>query len=308
MTGPRVAICVVTYNSAQLIAELVRSLPSGTTGVTPTLVFSDNASHDETLSEIERHAPDATVVRNGGNLGYAAGVNAAVRAAGQHDAYLILNADVRLEPGCVLALYETLTPTIGIVVPSLKDAAGARILSLRRAPTVLRAWGDALFGAERVGRIPRLGEIVTNPEEYEIGHATDWAEGSTQLLSAACWEACGEWDESYFLYSEETEYDLRVRDFGLVTWYQPRAHARHLEGGSAENPRQWSLLVANRIKLFRARHGRVPTVAFWAATVVREGTRALLGKRTSRAALHDLISPKRLRQARGPRWLAEVKA
>ena len=306
-SAPNVAICVVTYNSAPLIADLVDSLERGAAGVTWSLVFADNASSDDTLSEIERHAPHAKVVRNGGNLGYAAGVNAAVRGAGPQDAYLILNADVRLDPGCVLTLFETLTPEIGIVVPRLADAAGVRISSLRRTPTVLRAWGDALFGAERVGRFSRLGEIVTDPKAYEREHATDWAEGSTQLVSSECWEACGEWDESYFLYSEEAEYDLRIRDFGMMTWFQPRATAQHLEGGSADNARQWSLLVANRIKLFRATHGRASTVAFWCATAAREGSRSLLGKHTSRAAFRDLISPARLRGHRDPKWLADVK-
>ena len=136
---PRVALCVVTYNSAPLIADLVASLARGTEGVDWRLVVADNASQDDTLSELALHAPDAVLVRNGGNLGYAAGVNAAVRAAGEQDAYLILNADVRLDPGCVLTLVETLTSEIGIVVPRLTDAAGVRISSLRRAPTVLRA-------------------------------------------------------------------------------------------------------------------------------------------------------------------------
>ena len=307
MTEPRVAICVVTYNSAPLIADLVSSLERGAAGVAWSLVFADNASGDDTLSEIERHAPHANVVRNGDNLGYAAGVNAAVRAAGPHDAYLILNADVRLDPGCVLTLYETLAPSVGIAVPQLMDAEGVLILSLRRAPTVLRAWGDALFGAERVGRFSRLGEVVTDPKAYESEHATDWAEGSTQMISADCWESCGEWDESYFLYSEETEYDLRARDLGKFTWYQPRATAQHLEGGSADNPRQWSLLVANRIKLFRATHGTASTVAFWCATVAREASRSLLGKHASRSAFRDLISPARLREHRDPQWLADVK-
>ena len=307
ITAPRVAVCVVTYNSADLIADLVASLERGAAGVTWTLVFADNSSADNTLDEIDRHAPSATVVRTGGNLGYAGGVNAAVRAAGPQDAYLILNADVRLDPGCVATLFETLTPQIGIVVPRLTDAEGDLILSLRREPTVLRAWGDALLGAERAGRSPRLGEIVTDASAYADGHATDWAEGSTQLISADCWAACGEWDESYFLYSEETEYDLRARRVGLATWYQPRATAQHLEGGSADNPRQWSLLIANRVKLFRAGHGAPATAAFWCATAAREASRSLLGKKTSRAAFRDLIRPSRLRQRRDPQWLADVR-
>ena len=308
MTSLRVAICVVTYNSGPLIADLVASLDGGAEGVVPTLVFSDNSAGDETLEEIRRHAADATVVRNPRNPGYAAGINAAIRAAGPQDAYLILNADVRLDRGCIAALAASLTPEIGIVVPLLRDAEGVRISSLRRRPTVLRAWGDALFGAERVGRFPLLGEMVTDPASYESAHQAEWAEGSTQLVSAECWTTCGGWDESYFLYSEEAEYDLRIRAHGKTLWYQPRATAQHLEGGSADNPRQWSLLMANRVKLFRATHGRPATAAFWAAAVAREGSRSLLGKKTSRAALRDLVRPSRLRQPRGPRWLSDVRA
>lgn len=308
MTAPRIAICVVTYNSAPLIADLVASLDGGAVGVAWSLVVADNSSSDDTLAELERHAPDALVVRTGGNLGYAGGINAAIAAAGPHDAYLILNADVRLGTGCVAALYKTLTPEIGIAVPRLTGADGELIFSLRRAPTVFRAWGDAVLGAERAGRFAALGEIVSDRAAYEGPHATDWAEGSTQLVSGECWTTCGPWDESYFLYSEETEYDLRIRNHGLVTWFQPAAGAQHLEGGSADNPRQWSLLMANRIKLFRSTHGPVATAAFWCATVVREGTRSLLGKRTSRAALRDLIRPTRLRARRGPGWLAAVRA
>src|SRR5699024_1599250 len=99
MSRPRIAVCVVTFNSAPLIPELVASLPTGAEGTDWTLVFADNASADGTRAEVARHAPTATVVETGANLGYAGGINAAVRAAGPQDAYLILNADVRLMPG-----------------------------------------------------------------------------------------------------------------------------------------------------------------------------------------------------------------
>lgn len=308
MNQPRIAICVVTYNSAELIEDLVASLPDGARGTDWSVYFADNASSDDTVAQIRRHAPTATIIETGGNRGYAAGVNAAVEAAGDQDAYLILNADVRLSPGCLATLFASVGPGIGIVVPRLLDAEGRTIWSMRREPTVLRAWADALVGAERVGRSRLLGEIVTDPALYLSARRTDWAEGSTQLMSRACKEACGAWDDSYFLYSEETEFDLRARDRGFATLYQPAAMATHLEGGSAGSPKQWSLLVANRVRLHRARRGAVAAAGFWLASVAREGSRALVGKETSRAALHDLIRPARLRQSRGPEWLADVRA
>jgi len=303
---PRVAVCVVTFNSAPLIEELVASLIEGTAGAECTLVFADNASSDETLAVVARHAPSARVVQTGSNRGYAAGVNAAVRAAGPQDAYLVLNPDVRLEPGCLRALFDTLSPDVGIAVPRLNDANGRLIWSMRREPSVSRVWADALIGAERIGARSGLGEMVTDPHLYLSARRTDWAEGSTQLVSAACWEQCGEWDESFFLYSEETDFALRARDHGFATRFEPAAVATHLEGGSADSPRQWSLLVANRVRLFARRHGRLATAAFWSGTVLREASRTLLGRATSRAALRDLLRRARLQERRGPEWLAGV--
>lgn len=300
---PRIAICVVTYNSAPLIKDLVASLAEGSAGTEWCLVFADNASRDGTIAEIKRCAPEATLVETGGNLGYSAGINAAVKAAGKQDAYLILNSDVRLTPGCLATLYETLSDEVGVAVPRLDDAKGMLIWSMRREPTVLRAWADALVGAERVGKWPAFGEMITDERAYESGCNTDWAEGSTQLVSAACWEACGPWDESFFLYSEEADFDLRARDHGFAIRYEPAALAIHLEGGSGSSVRQWSLLVVNRVRLFNRRHGRFTTLLFWLALVVREASRAAIGVGSSRVALRDLLSVRRMRQRPGPAWL-----
>jgi GT2 family glycosyltransferase len=300
---PKIAICVVTYNSAPLIQDLVTSLPEGAAGTDWQLVFADNASHDSTVAEIRRCAPDALLVETGGNLGYSAGINAAVAAAGPQDAYLILNADVRLTPGCVATLAGALTGSVGIAVPRLNDANGVLIWSMRREPTVLRAWADAIFGAERVGKWPALGEIVTDVRQYESSRRTDWAEGSTQLISAACWRACGPWDETFFLYSEEADFNLRAGRHGFVTWYEPAAIATHLEGGSGTSPRQQALLFVNRVRLFRRQHGILATLLFWLALVARESSRAIIGNRPSRTIVRDLLSPHRLHQRPSAEWL-----
>ena len=98
----------------------------------------------------------------GRNAGYAAGINAAVRAAPPHSAILVLNPDVRLMPGCVAELLDALRPGTGLAVPRLVDAKSELIESMRREPTVLRAWGDATLGARRAGRYPAFGEVVTD--------------------------------------------------------------------------------------------------------------------------------------------------
>lgn len=300
-SGEHISVVVVLYNSEELVADLIASLPAGLEGLEWSLTVADNASTDDGPARVRDLAPNATVVETGRNAGYAAGINAAIAAAPPHTAVLVLNPDVRLTSGCVAKLMRALRqPGVGIAVPRLLDAKGELIVSQRREPTVLRALADAVIGAERAGRHRAIGEVITDRRLYEVSRITDWAEGSTLLISAECMSRCGPWDESFFLYSEETEFALRARDLGLVTRYCPTATAIHLEGGSGSTPGLWSLLVLNRVRLFRRRHGPVRSSSFWAAVLVRESSRALMGKETSRAAVRALVSPSRFREAPGP--------
>lgn len=300
-----VAVVVVTFNSAALLPDLVASLHRGFGTLAWRLVVADNCSEDDSVQTVRTLVPDAVVVLLGANRGYAAGINAAMAVAPPHRAVLVLNPDVRLEEGCVPELLVHLVAPTGIVVPRLTDAHGALILSMRREPRILRALGDALLGTSRAGRVPALGEMVTNPARYDVTTKAEWAEGSTQLISAECWDACGPWDESFFLYSEETEFDLRAQARGFQVVYVPQARAQHLEGGSSTSPRLYPLVVANRLMLFRRRNGPLPSVAFWFVLTLREASRSLFGRGESRAALRVLCSPSRLRAPRGPEWLAK---
>jgi GT2 family glycosyltransferase len=295
--GETVAVVVVTFNSERLLADLVTSLDTGLKGVSWHLTVADNASSDASTAEIRRLVPEATVVEMGRNAGYAAGINAAVAAAPPHTAILVLNPDIRLAAGCAQELLSVLRrEKPGIVVPQLERGDGSYIPVLRREPTVLRALGDAMLGARRAGKYPMLGEMVTGDRYYQAETMSDWAAGSAMLISSECWQRCGPWDESFFLYSEETDFALRARDAGLPTRLAPAARAVHLEGDSKQSPGLWALLMVNRARLYRRRHGLPSSAAYWAALLLREMSRAVLGSKPSRAAVRSLTSPARLRE------------
>ena len=301
-TAPEtVAVVVVTYNSERLVPDLVASLGPGLAGVDWHLTVADNASADDSVGAVRRLAPDATVVEMGRNAGYAAGINAAVAKSGPFTAVLVLNPDVRLTPGCIRTLLGVLRKEgTGIAVPLLVDGDDELIHTMRRDPAIRRVLGDAAMGAIRAGRYPALGEMVTDERRYAAETVTDWAEGSTVLISAECWDAVAPWDESFFLYSEETDFALRARDAGFATRFTPAARAVHLEGDSKVSPGLWALLTLNKVRLYGRRHGRLAATGFWAALLLREGSRAALGKAPSRRAARALLSPARMRETPGP--------
>jgi N-acetylglucosaminyl-diphospho-decaprenol L-rhamnosyltransferase len=293
-----VTVIVVTYNSAAVIGELLESLPAALHGLSWRLIVADNDSHDDTITVITDRLPQAQVIRMGRNAGYAAGINAAVTADPELSSALILNPDIRLTANSVGLMLECLhQPGIGIVVPRLVDGHGTLIHTLRREPNVRRALGDTLLGSRRRTDSAIWAEAVTDPHRYELQSTSDWAAGPAMLISRRCLDACGPWDESFFLYSEETDFCLRARNRGLRLTLAPKAEGVHLEGDSKVSPQLWALLIVNRIKLYRRTHTRPATAAFWAVAVLREASRSVLGKPASRYALRTLLSARRMRTA-----------
>lgn len=292
---PAVAVAVVTRNSARLLPGFFASLPAALAGVAHAEVtVADNASADDTAATVTRLAPGARFIQLGRNAGYSAGINAAVAASAGDGPVLVLNPDIRLGPGSVRRLLGALDdPYVGIAVPRLVDNEGRLALSLRREPTVRRMLGEAVLGGTRAGRFPALGHLVTDPASYERPGTADWATGAAMLLSRRCLDAVGPWDETFFLYAEETDFALRARDLGFALRFVPDAHAVHLGGASHESPRLWTILTLNRIRLFSRRHGRLHTAAYWCAVALNETLRAAAGRRTHAAALAAMLLPSR---------------
>ena len=98
---PRIAVVVVTWNSAGQLPDLVASIGPGLQGLQHQLIVVDNDSADDTVARASELAPGCTIVHTGRNAGYSAGINAGMAAADPYDAVLVLNPDIRLTPGCV---------------------------------------------------------------------------------------------------------------------------------------------------------------------------------------------------------------
>jgi N-acetylglucosaminyl-diphospho-decaprenol L-rhamnosyltransferase len=301
------AVIVVTWNSAAVIRPLLDSLPSGLEGLGWHLNVVDNDSADDTAALVGKWAAEhpqvrVRLVQTGYNAGYSIAINAGLAQAEPHTAALILNPDLRLHPGCARALLDALArrPRTGIVVPLLYDEHGELSKSLRREPSVLRALGEAVLGA-RGGRFSRFGEVILDDAYYRRSSVVDWATGAAMLISAECLAEAGPWDESFFLYSEETEFALRARDLGYVTRLAPEAAAMHIGGDSGVSPKLWTLLTLNRVRFYRRRHSLPAAVAYWSAALLREVPRAALGHPRSRSAARALLSPARFRAIPAPR-------
>ncbi|MBE7184184.1 MAG: glycosyltransferase family 2 protein [Methylobacterium mesophilicum] len=288
------SVVIVAYNSGEVLGGLLDSLPAGLEGTgDPDVIVADNDSRDQSAEIALFHPIRPRLLRMGRNAGYAAAINEAARLAGPGRDLLILNPDIRLMPGAARALQARLSDkSIGVSVPRIMHEDGTTAPSLRRDPSVLTAWSEALIGGRLAGSLG-LGEIIRDPARYERSCHVSWATGAALMVSAQARAQVGDWDESYFLYSEEVDFMRRVRAAGMAIEYVPQAKAVHIGGEYRSNPFLSGLLTANRIRDYGRVHGPAATLLFRSAIALGAALRAPLGRvhRASLAAALQASTP-----------------
>jgi N-acetylglucosaminyl-diphospho-decaprenol L-rhamnosyltransferase len=272
--GPRVGVVIVTFNSARHLPGLFASLDAAAPGLDLTCVVVDNDSTDQTLTIAEAAGFPAIVT--GGNLGFAAGLNAGrahlARTVGPVEALAFLNPDLVLTPGSLTRLVTALAdgPGIGVVVPRIRRGDGLRDQSLHREPSLPRAVADAVLGGQFAGR---WGTTVRDDAAYERAGDVDWASGAAWVVSGRCDADVGDWDESFFLYSEEVDYARRVRERGWRVRFLPDAEVVHEGGGSGRSDALEALQAVNKVRDYGRRHNRATTLAYRAVLVAHHAAR-----------------------------------
>jgi GT2 family glycosyltransferase len=279
------AIVAVTHNSATHLEPFLDSIAGAAGSLTVRVVIVDNCSSDDTVA-VARARDDVVCVESGANLGYAGGINVGRRHAGSFDTLLIANPDLCFHAGAIERLHRAALDH-GAAVPALVDRSGNVQRSLRREPTIGRQLGEAMLG-DHLGRRPSwLSEVVRDDGAYAVAHDADWATGAVLMTSAECNAAVGEWDASYFLYSEEVDYAERIRRAGFAIRFEPAAAAAHDEGGSGRSSSLMVLSLLNRVRYYAARHARAASWLYAAGVVLQVAVRS--GHRDHRRALRGVI-------------------
>lgn len=231
MDESQVSVIIVTYNSEAVIGDCVRPL-SRQDGIE--LVVLDNASADGTLAVLAEAAPDAVIVRNEENVGFARGVNrAACHARGR--ALLLLNPDARISPRDVLALAAIFdkSPDVGIVAPTLSQPAGR--LEIReggRRPDAVSVFNH-FSGLSRLShKHPRLeGLYLLHTHDFAT-RELDWVSGACMMVRKQTWDELGGLTERWFMYAEDLEFCLRTRQYGKRIVMSAEQTGTHVVGGS----------------------------------------------------------------------------
>jgi N-acetylglucosaminyl-diphospho-decaprenol L-rhamnosyltransferase len=235
-----VAVVIVTYKSAQLTIQSLRSLESerASSGLNIRATGVDNASGD--LPAIQQAlGPNGwsswvTLVPAPMNGGFAYGNNLGVQhayAAATPDYIYLLNPDAEVRPGAISALVRFLEarPDVGIAGSSFEYLDGRDWPMAFRFPTI---WSELSEGLQ-IGLVARLlNKWVVARRMTQITQPIDWICGASMMIRPAVFAAIGGFDENYFLYFEETDFCNRALKAGFSTWYVPESRVMHIMGQS----------------------------------------------------------------------------
>lgn len=237
-----VAAVIVTYKSAQLTIECVRSIQAerATEGLRVRVIVVDNASGDlaaiEKAVEANGWSSWVTLIPAPLNGGFAYGNNLGIQHAyanGSPDYVYLLNPDTEVRPGAIGSLVRFLEaqPDVGIAGSSFEYLDGRDWPIAFRFPTVFSELSQGL----QVGLVTRLLQRWTVARRMtRTRQPTDWICGASMMVRPAVFAAIGGLDENYFLYFEETDFCYRARQAGFSTWYVPESRVMHIMGQSTK--------------------------------------------------------------------------
>jgi O-antigen biosynthesis protein len=213
------SIIIVSYNSAAQIGACLRALQQQRGAGNYEIVVVDNASHDESRAVIAGF-PDARLIAESENLGFAGGVNRGVAAA-RGDLIALLNPDATPAPDW---LQHITTPfddrQIGVV--------GSKVLG---PDGLIQSLGSDLQLPSMLSAHRRAGER-DNQGDQQI---TDvWAvHGAAMAFTRTLWQELSGFDEGFFpAYWEESDFCERARQAGRRVVVAPQAAVQHHEASA----------------------------------------------------------------------------
>jgi len=257
-TEADVSIILVSWNTRELLLAALASLPAAIGGLRADLWVVDNDSADGSVAAVRAQFPEATVIANRRNLGYAAASNQAIAAStGRY--ILLLNSDIRACHGAIerLAHLADRTPKAGAVGPMLLNVDRTFQASFADFPS----FRSELLNASGLGR--RLfgpGYPSYGPRQSQVVRPVPCLLGACMLLRRTALERVGPLDKGYFMFSEDIDLCLRLRGSGWQVWYLPDARIIHHGGQSTRQRRQEMIeaLYRSKVRFFRKHYGVVP--------------------------------------------------
>jgi len=229
----QLSIVIVTYNSKNFIIKCLKSIVKFLNNdfEYEIIIVDNNSSEKLTLNEFS----NIFMIRNKKNLGYSKAINIGVKnSSGKY--ILVLNPDVFFSNNSIYTMLSFLqkSQNIGVVGCKIIDSKGQyQKYSMRRFPRF-----NHFFRYLFSNKIFFLKNLY-NYEDYDEDkiNLVDSISGCCMMFERKIYDKIKGFNENYFLYFEDTQFCLDLKNAHYKVVYNSEAVVNHYGGGSAnESP------------------------------------------------------------------------
>jgi N-acetylglucosaminyl-diphospho-decaprenol L-rhamnosyltransferase len=262
---PDLSIVIVSWNVRDLLRRCLASLAAGPEELHREVIVVDGASADGSAEMVAEEYPWVRLIRQTENVGFSRGNNLGLaETTGRF--LLLLNPDTEVIGAALRQMMHYLEthPEVGALGPKLLYPGGRTQSSRRRFPTLATAVFESTW-LQSIAPQSVLRHYYVHDRPDEAISEVDWVVGACLMVRREAYEAAGPLDERYFMYSEEMEWQRRIKAAGWQVVYYPEAEVIHHEGKSSEQVTAERHIYFQRSKLryFYDYHGR------WAGGLLR---------------------------------------
>ena len=234
-------IVIVNYNTRERLRDCLQSLDANR-GVSFVTYVVDNCSTDGSAAMVRETFPRLHLIASPTNGGYSYANNLGLRAILARDPTppftLLLNPDTVLPPDALAGMIEFFQshPDAGIVGPKLVMADGKLDLACRRSfPDPVNSIYHVLGLDQRFATNPRFARYnLTYLDENQVAEV-DSVVGAFMMLRTETLRQAGLLDETYFMYGEDLDLALRIKQRGWKVYYNPAVQVRHYKRAASRS-------------------------------------------------------------------------
>jgi GT2 family glycosyltransferase len=245
---PSCALVIVNFYSSALTSAAINSAQNSTTAPLRVIVVDNSCSREE-LAALSHSGADR-VLAAPRNLGYAGGINHALREDDTAELIIVSNPDVVFFPRCIDSLIDAVQPAgVGVAGPRFSwDSNGRWLIPPADEPSLvakedeIRARRSSGWERWRQRRLLRRRITFWTRESPAVVPALS---GAVMAFVRETWKSVDGFDERYPLYFEEVDFVRTLRRARLKALHVPEAGCRHIydqsASSSAESRRLFSI-------------------------------------------------------------------
>ena len=245
MSLPAFGLVVVGFESTAEWDGFFASIESSS--LPPAAIVVVDNSPDLSLESDSWGALPVSVVHTPENLGYGRAANRGASALPPNlDWVVICNPDSRFHPGTMLNLLQKrdALPNIGVLGPQVLTTGGEVFPSARAIPGIRIGIGHAVL-SKLWPKNPWTAAYL-GTYEGEEPKSVGWLSGSFILVNRSAFSSIGGFDERYFMFFEDVDLGLRIKQSGHRNVYVPAARVTHSGAHSTLNHEKEMLLAHHK--------------------------------------------------------------